>query len=285
MLRLALTEVFEQQKLQAEFKLRVEEASYYSFSSAFAIPALSCYLIIVTAAIVGNWVVDGGGQKSTEQSPASTLVTILIVFIWLYSVLFVAIPSMGWRDVSGANPFFLKVFKFAGFLTPKLTLYLQISWPSFYCLLSPTIFISRFMALHLSGREQVTPHSQTIKYDCRLSRLYTLSRLSITSKIKDSCDSNVHLQLVLFTRIIIIMIGVLGAVSKDTETWLAEIGVKCCLESLQKACLLGTARLGHLRSPAVTGCLRKTPANHPEAIFNEDSNNNNNNNNNNSNNN
>ena len=81
------------------------------------------------------------------------------------------------------------------------------------------------------------------------------------------------------------MIGVLGAVSKDTETWLAEIGVKCCLESLQKACLLGTARLGHLRSPAVTGCLRKTPANHPEAIFNEDSNNNNNNNNNNSNNN
>ena len=38
------------------------------------------------------------------------------------------------------------------------------------------------------------------------------------------------------------------------------------------------ARLGHLRSPAVTGCLRKTPASHPEAIFNEDSNNNNNNN-------
>ena len=76
------------------------------------------------------------------------------------------------------------------------------------------------------------------------------------------------------------MIGVLGAVSKDTETWLAEISVKCCLESLQKACLLGTARVGHLRSPAVTGCLRKTPASHPEAIFNEDSNNNNNNNNN-----
>ena len=79
------------------------------------------------------------------------------------------------------------------------------------------------------------------------------------------------------------MIGALGAVLKDTETWLAEIGVKCCMESLQKACicLLGTARLGHLRSPAVTGCLRKTQASHPEAIFNEDSNNNNNNNNNN----
>ena len=106
---------------------------------------------------------NGGGQKSTEQSPASTLVTILIVFIWLYSVLFVAIPSMGWRDVSGANPLFLKVFKFVGFLTPKLTLYLQISWPSFYCLLSPTVFISRFMALHLSGREQVMPHSPNDK--------------------------------------------------------------------------------------------------------------------------
>ena len=53
-LRLALTGVFEEQKQQAEFKLRVEEPSYYSFSSAFAIPALSCYLIIVTAAIVGN---------------------------------------------------------------------------------------------------------------------------------------------------------------------------------------------------------------------------------------
>ena len=63
---------------------------------------------------------DGGGQKSTEQSPASTLVTILIVFIWLYSVLFVVIPLMGWRDVPCADPLFLKVFKFVGFLTPGL---------------------------------------------------------------------------------------------------------------------------------------------------------------------
>ena len=84
------------------------------------------------------------------------------------------------------------------------------------------------------------PHSQTIKYNS----------ISITSKIPDSSNSNIHLQLVLFTQIIMIiiiiiiiiiikitlMIGVLGAVSKDTETWLAEIGVKCCLESLQKAC-------------------------------------------------
>ena len=68
----------------------------------------------------------GGGQKSTEQSPASTLVTILIVFIWLYSVLFVAIPSMSWRDVSGANLLFLKVFKFVGLLTNFLTFLLFI---------------------------------------------------------------------------------------------------------------------------------------------------------------
>ena len=52
-LRLALPGVFEEQKLQADSKLRVQEASYYSFSSAFAIPALSCYILIVTAAIVG----------------------------------------------------------------------------------------------------------------------------------------------------------------------------------------------------------------------------------------
>ena len=70
---------------------------------------------------------DSGGQKFTEQSLASTLVTILIVFIWLYNVLFVVIPLMGWRDAPGANPLFLKLFKFVGFLTPKLTLYLQIS--------------------------------------------------------------------------------------------------------------------------------------------------------------
>ena len=35
----------------------------------------------------------------------------------------------------------------------------------------------------------------------------------------------------------------LGTVSKDIEKWLAEIGVTCRLESLQRACLLGTARI------------------------------------------
>ena len=39
------------------------------------------------------------------------------------------------------------------------------------------------------------------------------------------------------------IIGALGTVSKDIEKWLAEIGVTCRLESLQRACLLGTARI------------------------------------------
>ena len=40
-----------------------------------------------------------------------------------------------------------------------------------------------------------------------------------------------------------IIIGLLGTVSKDIERWMAEIGVTCRLESLQRACLLGTARI------------------------------------------
>ena len=40
-----------------------------------------------------------------------------------------------------------------------------------------------------------------------------------------------------------IIIGALGTVSKDLKKWLAEIGVTCRLESLQRACLLGTARI------------------------------------------
>ena len=40
-----------------------------------------------------------------------------------------------------------------------------------------------------------------------------------------------------------VIIGALGTVSKDMEKWLAEIGVTCRLESLQKARLLGTARI------------------------------------------
>ena len=39
------------------------------------------------------------------------------------------------------------------------------------------------------------------------------------------------------------MIGALGTVSKDIEKWVAQIGVTSCLESLQSACLLGTARI------------------------------------------
>ena len=53
-----------------------------------------------------------------------------------------------------------------------------------------------------------------------------------------------HIIVIIITIIIIIIIiGALGTVSKDIEKWLAEIGVKCRLESLQKACLLGTAKI------------------------------------------
>ena len=40
-----------------------------------------------------------------------------------------------------------------------------------------------------------------------------------------------------------VIIGALGTVSKDIEKWLAEIGVTYRLESLQRACLLRTARI------------------------------------------
>ena len=63
-------------------------------------------------------------RRSLFMTRKRALITILIFFIWLYSVLFAAIPSMGWRDAPGAKPLFLKVF--GGFLTPKLTLYLQL---------------------------------------------------------------------------------------------------------------------------------------------------------------
>ena len=56
--------------------------------------------------------------------------------------------------------------------------------------------------------------------------------------------------------VVAVIIGTLGTVSNDIEMWLAEIGVTCRLESLQIACLLGTARI--LRkvqswTPKVTG--------------------------------
>ena len=41
----------------------------------------------------------------------------------------------------------------------------------------------------------------------------------------------------------LVSIGAFGTVSKDTEKWLEEIGVTRRLESLQRACLLGTARI------------------------------------------
>ena len=40
-----------------------------------------------------------------------------------------------------------------------------------------------------------------------------------------------------------IIIGALETISKDIEKWLPEISVTCRLESLRRACLLGTARI------------------------------------------
>ena len=50
-----------------------------------------------------------------------------------------------------------------------------------------------------------------------------------------------------------VIIGALGTVSKDIEKWLAKTGVTYRLEALQKACLLGTARM--LRS--LRACLHE----------------------------
>ena len=77
-----------------------------------------------------------------------------------------------------------------------------------------------------------------------------------------------------------VIIGALGTVSKDIEKWLAEIGVTCRLEALQRARLYWVqpksfaVLAGHLRSRVVTWCLRKTPASHTDALFNEDNYNN-----------
>ena len=40
-----------------------------------------------------------------------------------------------------------------------------------------------------------------------------------------------------------IIIGALGTVPKDLKRWLAETGVTCRLEILERTCLLGTARI------------------------------------------
>ena len=40
-----------------------------------------------------------------------------------------------------------------------------------------------------------------------------------------------------------IITGALETISKDIEKWLPEISVTCRLESLRRACLLGTGRI------------------------------------------
>ena len=46
------------------------------------------------------------------------------------------------------------------------------------------------------------------------------------------------------------MIGALGAVSKDTERWLAEIGVKCCMGIIAESVPTGYSQTW---TPKVTG--------------------------------
>ena len=43
--------------------------------------------------------------------------------------------------------------------------------------------------------------------------------------------------------IVPLIIGVLGTIGKNFERWLKEIEIDCSIELLQKACLLGTAKI------------------------------------------
>ena len=76
-----------------------------------------------------------------------------------------------------------------------------------------------FQAINCSAVEREIENYQDLKRE--LKRIWKLSRVSV----------------------VLIIIGALGTVSNDIEKWLAEIGVTCRLESLRRACLLGTARI------------------------------------------
>ena len=121
---------------------------------------------------------DNGGQKSSKQShdASSSLIgieclknlsdplnhlcrspfltskraLIAIIFIWLYNVLFASIPSMVWRDAPDESLIFKEVCWFpqsrAYALIPVI---LNFILP----LISPVVFISRFISLHISGKE------------------------------------------------------------------------------------------------------------------------------------
>ena len=74
-------------------------------------------------------------------------------------------------------------------------------------------------AINCSAVEREIENYQDLKRE--LKRIWKLSRVSV----------------------VLVIIGALGTVSNDIEKWLAEIGVTCRLESLGRACLLGTARI------------------------------------------
>ena len=44
-------------------------------------------------------------------------------------------------------------------------------------------------------------------------------------------------------KIVPIIIGALGTIGKNFENWLKKIEIECNMELLQKACLLGTAKM------------------------------------------
>ena len=219
----------------SEESLSNETASYYSFSSAFAIPVLSCYIIIIAVAIVGNLLVCCAimADKNLRNNPTallllslafSDLITvtvvaplelemffvrgvwvhgelmceiftiifltsvptsiwtlliisierlknlsdplnhfrrspfmtrkralIAIIFIWLYSVVSAAIPSMGWRNAPGES----LIFKGACWFPLKraysvLTAFLNIFLP---IIITTGIYIK----IYLIARQRTRP--------------------------------------------------------------------------------------------------------------------------------
>ena len=76
-----------------------------------------------------------------------------------------------------------------------------------------------FQAINCSAVEREIENYQDLKRE--LKRIWKLSRVSVVP----------------------IIIGALGTISNDIEKWLAEIGVTYRLESLRRACLLGTATI------------------------------------------
>ena len=219
----------------SEESLSDETASYYSFSSAFAIPALSCYIIIIAVAIVGNLLVCCAimVDRNLRNNPTTLLllslafsdlitvtvvapldlemffvrsvwvhgelmceiVTIIfqtsvptsiwillfisierlknlsdplnhfrrspfmtrkralisIIFIWFYSVVFAAIPSMGWRDAPGESLIFEGVCWF-----PYKNAYTVLT--TFFNIFLPIIItIGIYIKIYLIARQRTRP--------------------------------------------------------------------------------------------------------------------------------